>query len=222
MPGSRRPGGRVFAVTSLRRLEPRILLATIPTPAVISRVNVSNPFGITDDNSDESTPSITVDPQNSSHLASAWTRFDTDPTPALIGVDVSMSANGGASWTPLATPAPARPEQHHDAHPVQPDHRRQRGIRAGRELLPPVRPAQRRQLCRRGHPRPLQRRRRTFQRNHHLQLEPLGPEPVRGQGGPVAGPGGGQHGAEHQPPLRQCVRRLDRPDSGTVRGHELE
>ena len=76
-----------------------------PHPALISRVDVSNPFGNTDDNSDESTPSIAVDPQNSNHLVSAWTRFDTDPDPDFIGVDLSMSVNGGASWTTLSPPA---------------------------------------------------------------------------------------------------------------------
>src|SRR4051812_17744334 len=60
-------------------LEARTLLATIPTPAVVGRFDVSNPSGTTDDHSNESTPSIAVDPSDSSHLVSAWTRYDTTP-----------------------------------------------------------------------------------------------------------------------------------------------
>ena len=72
--GRIRPDARLNKTrkTRLRRaflenesLEARTLLATIPTPAVISRVDVSNPSGITDDHSNESTPSIAVDPMDS-------------------------------------------------------------------------------------------------------------------------------------------------------------
>ena len=85
--GQVRPDARLKKTrkTRLRRnvletsLEPRTLLATIPTPAVISRVDVSNPFGITDDNSNESTPSIAVDPRT----AAIWCPAGRDsiPTP---------------------------------------------------------------------------------------------------------------------------------------------
>ena len=85
-------------------LEARTLLATIPTPAVIGRVDISNPSGITDDHSNESTPSIAVDPMDSRHLASAWTEFDTDPDPDFIGVGLRMSNNGGATWATLSVP----------------------------------------------------------------------------------------------------------------------
>lgn len=90
---------------ALEGLEARTLLATVPPPAIIDRINVSNPSEGTDDDSDESAPSIAVDPTDASRLASAWTRFATDPDPDLIDVQARMSTDGGASWTGLAVPA---------------------------------------------------------------------------------------------------------------------
>ncbi|QDV39602.1 Ig-like domain-containing protein [Tautonia plasticadhaerens] len=83
----------------LEWLEPRALLATVPTPVVFDPVNISSSDFSVDDNSDESSPSIAVDPNNPLRVAAVWTRWDTDPDPDFIGVEGAYSTNGGASWS---------------------------------------------------------------------------------------------------------------------------
>jgi len=85
-------------------LEARTLLATIPSPVVVNRVDVSNPSVFTDDETDESTPSIAVNPSNPNQVVTSWTVFATDPDPDFIGIGLRMSNNGGASWFNLETP----------------------------------------------------------------------------------------------------------------------
>jgi subtilisin-like proprotein convertase family protein len=82
---------------ALERLEERALMAVLPTPAVAGPVLVSQTNSET---SNESTPSIAIDQNNSQHLVAVWTRHETDvPTPPFIDVEGAYSNNGGQTWT---------------------------------------------------------------------------------------------------------------------------
>jgi subtilisin-like proprotein convertase family protein len=92
---------------ALENLEPRTLLSVLP-PATHDPV-APNPVVITatgSNISNQSTPTVAVDPTNPNHLAAAWVRFDPRlaPAPQVI-VEVAVSSNGGASWTQVAGPA---------------------------------------------------------------------------------------------------------------------
>ena len=103
-PGRARPSAT--SKSRLRRLaldalEPRTLLATLPTPTVAARVDVSNAGG------DESSPTIAVDPTDNTKAVAVWTRSDPINLPAIDPViaQAAYSADGGKSWTPLTLPA---------------------------------------------------------------------------------------------------------------------
>ena len=85
---------------ALERLEERALMAVLPTPTILSRANAAaGGLGGTNP-SDESSPSIAVNPLNPLQLVEVHTRFD----PRLLpGVDIvpggAISADGGKTWT---------------------------------------------------------------------------------------------------------------------------
>ena len=91
---------------ALESLEERCLLATIPAPMVLDQVDISNPFEITDDETDESTPSIAVDPNNPQNLVASWTEFnaDIDDPNFQVSVRLARSNDGGQNWTRIGTP----------------------------------------------------------------------------------------------------------------------
>ena len=84
---------------ALERLEERALMAVLPTPTVLSQADAST-LGTTGSNpSDESSPSVAVNPLNPNQLVEVFTRFD----PSLLpGPDIvpggSFSADGGKTW----------------------------------------------------------------------------------------------------------------------------
>jgi subtilisin-like proprotein convertase family protein len=96
-PGSPRPDRKARRRrVALEGLEPRTLLAVLPTPTVAAPVAVSASRG------NENTPAIAVDPTNPQKLVATWTRND----PQLAGdtrviAEAAYSTNGGASWTAL-------------------------------------------------------------------------------------------------------------------------
>src|SRR4051794_6094808 len=65
---------------ALENLEARALLATIPAALVTSPADVSGSGG------NESSPSIAIDPTNTSHLVAVWTRNDPGlaPSPTVV------------------------------------------------------------------------------------------------------------------------------------------
>jgi len=80
---------------ALEGLEPRTLLSTLP-PAIIDQSNLSG--GGSRDNSDESAPSIAVNPMNPDQVVATWTQFDTDlPDDSQVFVRARVSLDGGAS-----------------------------------------------------------------------------------------------------------------------------
>ena len=105
-----RPGSRFERLRKSRLrnvvlewLESRQLLSTVPTPIVTTQVNISRSNG----NSNDSTPSIAIDPTNPQHMVSAWTHYDTSqqgnpPFPQSY-VEAAYSTNGGTTWLPLGS-----------------------------------------------------------------------------------------------------------------------
>jgi subtilisin-like proprotein convertase family protein len=91
---------------TLESLEVRSLMAVLPAALTAAPVDVSR--GSANDNSDESTPSIVVDPTNPNHLVSTWTRYDSDANSIdgsfNYGIGAAVSNDGGATWTTLNTP----------------------------------------------------------------------------------------------------------------------
>jgi subtilisin-like proprotein convertase family protein len=86
---------------ALEWLEARQLLAALPTPLVTTQVNVSNSNGTSND----SAPSIAIDPTNPQHMVSVWTHFDTSqqgnpPNPQTY-VEAAFSTNGGTTWNAM-------------------------------------------------------------------------------------------------------------------------
>ncbi len=86
---------------ALEWLESRQLLAALPTPTVTAQVNVSNSNGTSNDSS----PSIAIDPTNPQHMVSVWTHFDTSqqgnpPNPQTY-VEGAYSTNGGTTWNAM-------------------------------------------------------------------------------------------------------------------------
>ncbi len=109
--GRRRPQGSLSRRSKSRRyalenLEPRTLLATIPVAEVVSRANVSNPGNFSDDDLNESSPSVAVSPVNPSVVVSSWTTNFTPANPPAtpITANIALSTDGGLSWNPLFTP----------------------------------------------------------------------------------------------------------------------
>ena len=105
------------------------LLSTIP-PTLIDRIDVSNNtsntatadvYG-TNDNSDESSPTIVVDPKNPNHLVASWQRYDTDLSARnQILVEMAQSTDGGASWKTInSSLLPSRDLDPSTSNPVQP------------------------------------------------------------------------------------------------------
>jgi hypothetical protein len=91
---------------ALEHLEPRTLLAVLPAPLVMQRVDVSNPttanFG-----TNESSPSITVSPVDPMRVVAVWTtgvRVPTTSSPITAGA--AYSTNGGQTWSSLVLPDP--------------------------------------------------------------------------------------------------------------------
>ena len=91
---------------ALESLEERCLLATIPAPMVLDQIDISNPFEITDNETDESTPSIAVDPNNPENLVASWTEFnaDIDDPNFQVSVGLARSNDGGQNWSRIGTP----------------------------------------------------------------------------------------------------------------------
>jgi subtilisin-like proprotein convertase family protein len=81
---------------ALEALEARSLLAVLPLPTVASRAVVST---TTADTSNESAPTVAVDPTNPLRLVAVWTYHETNvPTPPFVTVNGAYSIDGGASW----------------------------------------------------------------------------------------------------------------------------
>src|SRR5262249_3361491 len=74
-----------------------------PPVTVNGQVTVST---ATSGTSNESSPSIVIDPNNPNHLAAVWTRFDTQPNPDLYTVEAAFSNDGGQTWTPFSAFGP--------------------------------------------------------------------------------------------------------------------
>jgi subtilisin-like proprotein convertase family protein len=82
---------------TLESLEERALMAVLPAPSVVGRVDVSAAIGATAGN--ESQPQIVVNPANPQQIASVWVRNDPNrPGDTDIRVEGSFSNNGGTTW----------------------------------------------------------------------------------------------------------------------------
>ena len=93
----------VLRAIGLEALEPRTLLAThpatLPTTVTSPVVDISGQPTLT---SNESTPSIAVDPNDSQKLAAIWTRNDPSLAPGQTEiVQAAYSVDGGASWNQI-------------------------------------------------------------------------------------------------------------------------
>src|SRR5262245_22245681 len=83
---------------ALESREKRALLATIPAALVgTNQIDISNSGG------NQSSPSIAVNPVNSSQLVAVWTRLvpSLAPGPQVIA-EGAVSNNGGTTWTPFS------------------------------------------------------------------------------------------------------------------------
>lgn len=94
---------------ALESLEPRTLMAQIPTPTVLSRSDVSNLQNNIGQTGDHSSPSITVDPNDPLRVVSVWTRQTTlaDVAPTNLSQYVAggaYSTDGGQTWNELSLP----------------------------------------------------------------------------------------------------------------------
>ena len=88
----------------LENLEARTLLAVLPT--IVTTPNVVDISGKPSSTSNQSTPSIAVDPNNSQKLVAVWVRNDpafipNGNTPITELVFAATSINGGQSWSSL-------------------------------------------------------------------------------------------------------------------------
>ena len=91
---------------ALEALEVRSLMAVLPPATVNGQVNLSNPAGAASlVTSNETSPSVAVDPADPRKLISVWTR--NDPTAGIsngqtpIFVEGAYTADGGTTWNPL-------------------------------------------------------------------------------------------------------------------------
>ena len=105
---------------ALEALEPRTLLATsaLPTPTVPTNpVDISNP-NLANDGSNESSPSIAIDPNNPLDMVSVWTQLNPNLGAANpVRVQAAVSTDGGQTWAnqftvggTLLNPATTNPE----------------------------------------------------------------------------------------------------------------
>src|SRR3954454_7567854 len=79
---------------ALENLETRALMATIPGAQVTPPIDVSGSGG------NESSPSIAINPANTSQLVGVWTRLAPGLAPGqTVVVEGAVSSNGGVSWT---------------------------------------------------------------------------------------------------------------------------
>src|SRR3954451_2174658 len=84
---------------ALEALEPRTLMAVLPTPTVLpnSQVDISNSRG------DESSPTIAIDQLNPNKLAAVWVRNDPLLAPGrTVFVEMAVSTDAGQTWTPMS------------------------------------------------------------------------------------------------------------------------
>src|SRR4051812_31258103 len=113
--GPRRGSARnsMLRAIALEALEPRTLLAALPTPTVLpsSQIDVSQLEG------NESSPSVAVDQHNPNKLAAVWVINDPKLAPGpTVFVELATSDDAGATWStqtfirpttnPAATAAP--------------------------------------------------------------------------------------------------------------------
>ncbi|CAN5851858.1 hypothetical protein BH23PLA1_BH23PLA1_02280 [soil metagenome] len=81
---------------TLEHLEPKILLATLPTALVQSQTQVRSLRG------DSSSPTVAMSPVDPQKLVAVWTNNDTlNPATAQVRAQASYSTNGGQTWVPL-------------------------------------------------------------------------------------------------------------------------
>jgi subtilisin-like proprotein convertase family protein len=114
----RRPGSRPRPDRNARRrrialegLEPRTLMAVLPAPTVLNRSIAS--VGTGENVSNESAPTIAVDPTNPNNLVAVYTRNDPNSprninNQSTVFVQGAVSTNGGLSWSSFSLPAPLR------------------------------------------------------------------------------------------------------------------
>src|SRR3954451_6308757 len=99
--GSRRELARnsMLRRIALEALEPRTLMAVLPTPTVLpnSQVDVSTSRG------NESSPAIAIDQLNPNKLAAVWVRNDPALAPGrTVFVEMAYSNNAGQTWTQIS------------------------------------------------------------------------------------------------------------------------
>jgi subtilisin-like proprotein convertase family protein len=89
---------------AMEGLEPRTLMAVLPTPTVTGQFPVVSDGTTT---SNQSSPSIAIDPVNPLKMATVWTRNDPSlaPNPTVI-VEGASSSDGGHTWTEFSMPFP--------------------------------------------------------------------------------------------------------------------
>jgi subtilisin-like proprotein convertase family protein len=99
---SRGPADRPRSVRlAVENLEERTLLSVLPPPQFTSHADISSFASVSDDQSQESNPSVAVDPSNPNIAVSVWTRRD----PRFQGVrsitEGGFTTDGGLTWTPF-------------------------------------------------------------------------------------------------------------------------
>ncbi len=90
----------------LELLEDRTLMSVLPAPTVIDRINLSSLGGSTSTSSNESTPSVAIDPLNPQKMVAVYTRFDSTLPRQQVVVEGVYSNDGGQSWLALPMPIP--------------------------------------------------------------------------------------------------------------------
>jgi subtilisin-like proprotein convertase family protein len=92
--------------TALENLEPRTLMAVLPTPT--HNPGAPNPLNLSGNSSaNYSAPTIAVDPANPKKLAAAWVDFNpgTLPNPLQSIIQGAYSNDGGLSWHTYGVPS---------------------------------------------------------------------------------------------------------------------